>query len=117
MAEEVRRDLAGLAAEYQARLRAGSTKATWSSSEAAQRALDAARIKLTPKEREVYLRTRRNNNTLTAKDLDTTEEVLLTIEGKGWISGDYDPWARVRRYWRLPNWDDDALEGNGYAPR
>lgn len=104
------------ASEYTARLGA-IKRGVWSSSEAAQKALDAARIPLTPKEKEVYLRTRRNNNMLTAEDLGSTDEVLDAIEEKGWVMGDFDIWARVRRYWRLPNWKDDTGRGNGYEPR
>ncbi len=92
-------------------------RAVWKSSELAQKAMDAARIPLTPKETEVYLRTRRNNSDLTAEDLGSTEEVLDVIEAKGWVKGDFDVWSSVKRYWRLPNWKDDAEDGNGYDPR
>ncbi len=99
--------------EYTARLGA-LKRGVWSSSETAQKAIDAARISLTPKEKEVYLRTRRNTSTLTAEDLGSTEEVLDALEEKGWVLGDFDIHARVKRYWRLPNWKDDTGKGNGY---
>ncbi len=85
-------------------------------SEAAQKKLDAARIPLTPREKEVYARTRRNAS-LTAKELGSTEEVLNVIEEKRWVLGNYSINANARDYWRLPNWDDDAEQGNGYDAR
>ena len=78
----------------------------------AAREQDAARVKLTPKEKEAWdalCKGRCWSKWPTATELGTTDAIMDAIEEKGWIQGDYDVFDRVRLYYRLPSLDHDWL--------